>query len=165
MRTDVATPSRGRRVSGRPGADRDVAPHSLLAVPAAYSAQPPAGSPDRSTMRLLVVLVIVLSAVCAFAVGGLVAVASHRTNAAPSGGSAAASAIGRLAAGPDVTPVTAPAPARTAAAATPQEPAGAVKHPASTPGPTTPAPVHSCSATPNTAADTAGLPIPIFTLC
>ncbi|MCL9797250.1 hypothetical protein MXD58_023665, partial [Frankia sp. AgKG'84/4] len=89
MRTDVATASRERRVCGPSVAGRDAAPHSLLAFSAAPSAMAPVGSPDRSTMRLLVILVIVLSAVCAFALGGLIAVAGHRASAAPTGGSAA----------------------------------------------------------------------------
>ncbi|MCM3925389.1 hypothetical protein ND748_27440 [Frankia sp. AiPs1] len=39
-----------------------------------------AGSPDRGTVRLLVALVVVMTAVAAFAVGGLIAVSDVRVS-------------------------------------------------------------------------------------
>ncbi|WP_261554169.1 hypothetical protein [Frankia tisae] len=140
------------------------------------------GSPDfadRGTVRLLVVLVIVMSAVAAFAVGGLIAVSGVRVSwggNGDGGGPAGAlpAAIGSLGAGDAPGLATRPSsdiaapPEPTPAAPTPTTPSGAVKHPVSdadSPALATPAPLRSCTAPPTAAAGGAGTPILIYPLC
>ncbi|KQC35544.1 hypothetical protein [Frankia sp. ACN1ag] len=140
-----------------------------------------AGSPDRGTLRLLVVLVVVMSAVAAFAVGGLIAVSGVQVSWGRDGGGSAGSAralsaaIGRLGADDGAGVATRPSSDLAASdlAASPQPaptaPSGAVKHPVPgggvSPTPTTPAPLRSCSAPPTAAAGGAGAPILIYPLC
>jgi hypothetical protein len=181
MRTDVETATRHRRTPGRRDVVRAAGPHSAFSFPAPESTHVAAGSADSSTVRMLVVLVVILSAVAAFAVGGLIAVSGTRAGPGHSGaddataGSAAASAIGRLGAGPGAGAMTRPTSGQAAVTPptpptrTPGDPAGAVKQPATGLGddatPATPVPAHTCSAAPTEAAGGSGLPIPIFPLC
>ncbi|WP_261564586.1 hypothetical protein [Frankia gtarii] len=134
--------------------------------------------PDRGTVRLLVVLVIVMSAVAAFAVGGLIAVSGVRVSwgGDDGGGSVGAlpAAIGSLGANDAPGLATRPSsaiaapPEPTPAALTSTAPSGAIKHPvpaAGSPAPATPAPLRSCTAPPTAAAGGAGAPILIYPLC
>ncbi|CAJ59036.1 MULTISPECIES: hypothetical protein [Frankia] len=140
-----------------------------------------AGSPDRGTVRLLAVLVVVMSAVAAFAVGGLVAVSGVQVGWGRDGGGSAGSAgalsaaIGRLGADDGAGVAARPSADRAASdgaaspGSAPTAPSGAVKHAAPDAGgsstPTTPVPLRSCSAPPTAAAGGAGAPILIYPLC
>jgi hypothetical protein len=134
------------------------------------------GSPDRGTVRLLIVLVVVMTAVAAFAVGGLIAVSDVQVSWGRDGGGPAGSAealsaaIGRLGADDGAGVATRPSSdLRASPKPTPSAPSGAVKHPAldvdGSPTPTTAAPLRSCSAPPTAAAGGAGAPILIYPLC
>lgn len=128
----------------------------------------PPDYPDRGTVRLLVVLVIVMSAVAAFAVGGLIAVSGVRVSWGGDGGGSAGAlpaAIGSLGAGDAPGLATRPpsdiaAPSEpTPAALTSTTPSGAIKHPASdadSPAPATPTPLRSCTAPPAAAGGAGG---------
>ncbi len=168
----MPAPSR-RRGTGDAGRPRFGSPGARMSAAA--------GSPDRGTLRLLVVLVVVMSAVAAFAVGGLIAVSGVQVSWGRDGGGSAGSAralsaaIGRL--GADDGAGVAARPSSDLAASdlavspqpAPTAPSGAVKHPVPgggvSPTPTTPAPLRSCSAPPTAAAGGAGAPILIYPLC
>jgi len=129
-------------------------------------------SEHHATVRLLVVLIVLLSAIAAFSVGGLIAVSGSRATAGAGAGGhagpqAAAAAIGRLGAGD----VAGAAPASVPAAdASPTPVPGAVKQQGVAPvgdtaSPSPAAPLRTCSAPPTKTTDGSGLPIPVFPLC